>query len=134
MRARPIAYTFAVGIVVAMVALAVFVPGAEALDRIGFVAVGLLIAAVLYRQATVAAIPSATGLRVRNLIHTTSLEWAQIVNVRLGDDPWVRLDLSDGDTLSVMGIQRADGAQHTRTEATRLAELVALHNQADAPD
>ena len=40
--------------------------------------------------------------------------------------PWVQLDLADGDTLAVMGIQRADGAC-ADAEARRLATLVAQH-------
>ncbi|MNW69284.1 hypothetical protein D3C74_482600 [compost metagenome] len=39
-------------------------------------------------------------------------------------DPWVRLDLSDGKALAVMGIQRADGARRSEEQAARLAALV----------
>lgn len=112
-----------------MTALAIWVPGVGALDRVGFAAVGLGIAGLLYRQATVAAVPTADGLRVRNLFLTRQLAWPEIVNVRLGDDPWVRLDLADGDTLSVMGIQRSDGPQRVHAEASRLADLVAAHSR-----
>jgi hypothetical protein len=48
-----------------------------------------------------------------------------VVAVRFGDgDPWVMLDLRDGDVLAVMAIQRADGA-YAQAEARRLATLVA---------
>ena len=39
-------------------------------------------------------------------------EWAQIVGVHLPPGaPWVTLDLADGNTVSVMGIQGSDGAR-----------------------
>ncbi|GAA4425266.1 PH domain-containing protein [Georgenia halophila] len=81
----------------------------------------------LYRQGAVAAHPHHRGLVVRNLISTREVEWAQIVAVNFGSgDPWVHLDLSDGDTLAVMAVQRADG-ERGQHEARRLATLVALH-------
>lgn len=111
--------------------LAVAVPGQVLGDRIGFVLVGLAVAWFLQRQATVAAVPSEEGLLVRNLAHRRRLEWAEIVSVQFGGGrPWVQLDLSDGDTLAVMGVQRADGPR-ADAEARRLATLVALHTPPD---
>jgi hypothetical protein len=70
-------------------------------------------------------VPDATGIVVRNLLVTTHVDWAQIVSVRFGQGrAWVQLDLADGDTLAVMGVQRADGA-FAEQEARRLATLVA---------
>lgn len=104
------------------------------LDRLGFVAVGLAVGWVVSRFALVRADPGEHGLVVRNLVTTTGLEWPQVVEVRFSDgDPWVILDLSDGDTLPVMAIQRADGA-HGRAEARRLATLVALHSRTERDD
>ncbi|ADG74761.1 Protein of unknown function DUF2581 [Cellulomonas flavigena DSM 20109] len=95
------------------------------LDRVGFVLFALAIAWFCWRQASVCAVPDATGLRVRNLLITTHVTWAQVVSVRFGQGrPWVQLDLADGDTLAVMGVQRADGA-YAEAEARRLATLVA---------
>jgi hypothetical protein len=85
----------------------------------------------LWRFARVRAVASASGLRVHNLLQVTSLDWTQIVAVRLGGGhPWVSLDLSDGDTLPVMAIQRADGDFGQR-EAKRLATLVALNSRTE---
>lgn len=104
------------------------------LDRLGFVTVGLAVGWVVSRFALVRADPGEHGLVVRNLVTTTGLEWPQVVEVRFSDgDPWVILDLSDGDTLPVMAIQRADGA-HGRAEARRLATLVALHSRTERDD
>ena len=126
-------------------ALAVLVLGATATiivamsvlstgDRIGFALVGGLIVWFLWRQATVAATVHDGGLTVRNLLLTRRLDWAEIVSVRFGSGrPWVQLDLSDGDTLAVMGIQRADGA-FADAEARRLATLVAMHTATPRDD
>lgn len=98
-------------------------------DGISFAVFGLLVAWFCWRQASVQARPDDDGLVVRNLLLTRRLEWAQIVSVRFGQGrPWVQLDLDDGDTLAVMGIQRADGAYAER-EARRLATLVARHTR-----
>jgi hypothetical protein len=98
-------------------------------DRAGFVVLALLIGWGLTRLATVAAIPSERGLVVRNLLVSRDLQWAEIVGIRFGDgDPWVILDISDGDTLAVMAIQRADG-DRARAEAKRLATLLAVHDR-----
>jgi len=98
-------------------------------DQAGTALLALGICWFLYRQGAVAAVPGEQGMVVRNIIHTRELEWAEIVSVNFGDGaPWVQLDLSDGDTLAVMAIQRADG-EHGRAEARRLATLVAFHEQ-----
>ncbi|MBD7916879.1 PH domain-containing protein [Cellulomonas sp. Sa3CUA2] len=109
-------------------------PGLATLDQAGFVLFSLLIAWFCWRQASVSAVPDDTGLRVRNLLITTHVPWAQIVSVRFGQGrPWVQLDLADGDTLAVMGVQRADG-QRADQEARRLATLVARRTATSRDD
>ncbi|SDQ45726.1 PH domain-containing protein [Quadrisphaera sp. DSM 44207] len=116
------------------VVLALLLPGAGVLDQLGFVAVGAAIAGFLHLQASVRAVPSAQGLFVRNLVQRRQLEWAEVVDVHFGGGrPWVQLDLADGDTLAVMGVQRADGPFADR-EARRLATLVALHTRTERDD
>lgn len=128
--ARWVSGVLAVAVTVATVALLVLLPqagltGYSVLDRIGFVALGLAIVWFCWRQATVRATPLPEGLRVRNLATTRTVDWPQIVLVRFGEGrAWVQLDLADGDTLAVMGVQRSDGAFAVR-EARRLATLVA---------
>ena len=107
--------------------LIVFLPTLNLGDQLGFALVGLLIAGFCVRQASVQAKVDDDGVTVRNLVYTRRLEWAEIVSVRFGSGrPWVQLDLADGDTLAVMGIQRADG-EYAEAEARRLATLVAQH-------
>ena len=134
-RARLVAYPVAVAVLVTMVLVALTLPGRLGWgDRAGFLLVGLTIAWFLYRQASVRAVPGEAGLVVRNLFLGRTLEWAEIVDVRFGGGrPWAQLDLSDGDTLAVMAIQRADGAS-ADAEARRLATLVALHSQTERDD
>ncbi|GIG20339.1 hypothetical protein Cch01nite_10630 [Cellulomonas chitinilytica] len=125
--ARLVTLGLVVVVLVLTALLIVALPNAEPLDRAGFALVGVLIAWFCWRQATVRAVPDEDGLTVRNLMITTRLTWPEIVSVRFGSGrPWVQLDLADGDTLAVMGIQSADGA-YAQTEARRLATLVALH-------
>lgn len=103
-------------------------------DRAAFAVLGVAIAWFLLREAGVRADPDPDGVTVRNLLRTRRLAWAEVVSVRFGPDrPWVQLDLADGDTLAVMGVQRADGAFAER-EARRLATLVARRSATAADD
>lgn len=123
---RRVALSLAVLVPVVIVTGSYFVPGVQLLDRLGFIAFSLLVSLILWRYANVAALPGPDGLVVRNIIGTTRLEWAQIVSVRFGDRPWPQLDLADGQTLAVLGIQRSDGPVAVE-EARRLARLIADH-------
>ena len=97
-------------------------------DRAGMIGVAAAVAWFLSRYVLLSAVPSSGGLKVRNLLLGRTVSWPQIVAVRMGNgDPWVTLDISDGDVLAVMAIQRADGA-FGRSEANRLATLVAAHS------
>ena len=113
--------------------IAIILPGSGPLgfhwyDRAGVIAVGALVAWFLWRYVRLVAVPTSEGLQVRNLLLGRTVTWAQIVAVRMGNgDPWVTLDISDGDVLAVMAVQRADGA-FGRAEASRLATLVAAHS------
>ncbi len=70
------------------------------------------------------------GLHVVNGYRTRDYAWAEIVAVRLAPGaPWVTLDLNDGTTASVLGIQASDGAR--AKQAVR--ELRALVDGAHAP-
>ena len=135
-RARTSALAIAATQLVLLGVVAVLLPGTGPVafrwyDRLGIVAVGAAVAWFLSKFALLQAVPSETGLRVRNLFVVTDVEWAQIVSVRFGGGgPWVTLDLSDGETLPVMAVQRADG-EHGTAEARRLATLVALHSPDD---
>ena len=103
------------------------------LDRLLLVSCGAAISALLWRFASIRAIPSTQGLVIRNLLTTRTLEWAQIVRVLFGGGaPWVSVDLDDTDTVAVMAIQKADGP-FGRSEAARLSALVQVHSRPRPP-
>jgi hypothetical protein len=67
------------------------------------------------------------GLRVVNGYRTHVLEWAQVVAVRLAPgNPWATLDLADGTSVAVMGIQGSDG-QRARRQVRQLRALIEAH-------
>ncbi|MBR7827499.1 PH domain-containing protein [Actinospica sp. MGRD01-02] len=129
-RTRTIIYTVAAVLAGSMTAIAATLPsdGGEPWplpDRIAFACIGFAGAVVLMVLARPKAVADAEGLTVVNMLRTHRLEWAQIVTVNLrSGDPWVLLDLDDGTTLSVMGIQPADGLNAARSAVAELRALV----------
>ncbi|MEW1953747.1 PH domain-containing protein [Terrabacter sp. NPDC080008] len=102
-------------------------------DGLMFFGLGVVIAYIAWRYASIVAVPSRAGLVVRNLVLTRTLQWPEIVRVQFGGgEPWVSLDLEDGDTVAVMAIQKADGPVAGR-EASRLAALVQAFGEAAEP-
>ncbi|ROR74398.1 PH domain-containing protein [Bogoriella caseilytica] len=138
---RPRAARWVAGVLIALtvggaLAVIVLMPGVSEgdfglVDQLFTAALAGGICWFIYRQGSVSARPTASGLAVRNLIHSRTLDWAEILGVNFGSgDPWVRLDLIDGETLAVMAIQSADG-EHGKREASRLATLVKLYETND---
>jgi hypothetical protein len=123
-RARVIPYVLAVVVVAGMVVLAVAMPAPWALgDRIGLVAIGLIIASVLHLLARSRVTADDRGLTVVNGLRTHEYEWAEVLGVSMGvGAPWPTLDLADGSTVAAMGIQASDGdrAKHAVTELATL--------------
>ncbi len=70
---------------------------------------------------------------VVNGYRTRTFEWAQVVNFRLRHGaPWAELDLSDGTTLAVFGVQGSDG--RTATSAVReFRALLEAHSPPEPP-
>ena len=135
-RGRRVALTMAVLSMLIFVSGAISLPRVDPLfggwgvpDRLLLVGCGAAVSALLWRYATIRAVPSTQGLVIRNLLTTRTLEWAQIVGVLFGGGaPWVSVDLDDTDTVAVMAIQKADGA-FGQAEAARLAALVQVHSR-----
>lgn len=137
-RGAAVARISALACVGVFVVVAAVVPGGGGAgfaisDRVLTVLFGLAIAAVLWRYAVLRAVPTPAGLRVVNLVHTRDLQWQEIVQVGFVDGaPWVTLELSDTEEVSVMAIQRADGELAVQ-EAARLSALVSHHSCDPAP-
>ncbi len=103
-------------------------------ERVGFAAIGPIIAAGLYLLARPRIIADERGLTVVNTVRTQRLEWAEIVRVNLRPgDPWVLLDLDSGEVLPAMGIQ-ASGGQASRNAAGELQALVEAHTLTERDD
>jgi hypothetical protein len=131
---------------VAVAALVIFTAGAISVpqgdprlggwtlvDRLTLVLIGVAIAVLMWRYASIRAVPTREGLVVRNLFTTRRLAWPQIVRVQFGGGaPWVTLDLDDTDTVAVMAIQKADGS-FSRAEAGRLSALVQVNGERPDP-
>ena len=112
---------------VVLVGLALVVSGATAFDEVAFVLLAVASTYAIHRLADVRAVATPDGLRVTNYLRHRSLEWPEIVDVRLAPgDPWVMLDVSDGGTVAVMAIQTADG-ERGRAMALELATVVGTY-------
>ena len=93
-------------------------------DRIAFAMIGPLISSGLYLLARPKIMADEQGVTVVNTLRTQRLEWAEIVRVNLRPgDPWVLLDLDNGEVLPAMGIQ-ASGGKAARRAAGELRALV----------
>jgi Bacterial PH domain len=135
---RIVPYSLAIVVLALCTVLAILLPGGthgfRPVDRLGVFGVGVLAAAFLCVLARPHVIARPTGLRVVNLFRSRNLEWAEVIEVNLrSGDPWVLLDLSDGDTLAAMGIQANDGLR-AQQAAHELRRLVATHTLTDRND
>lgn len=122
-------------IVLACAGAAVVVPHPFGpVDRALIIALGVVLAAALFRLASVRIETDDSGLTVVNYLTRRRLEWAEVIDLRLAPgDPWLVLDLTDGSTLPAMGVQGSDGA-HARAQAGALGRLVAEHTRTTRDD
>jgi hypothetical protein len=132
-RSRLIAYTLAGVIVLGMITLAIVVAPPFGLgDRIGLVAFGLAIAAILHMLARSRVIADEQGLTVVNPLRTHRYDWAEVLRVTMVQgDPWPTLDLADGTSVGAMGIQGSEG-ERARRAITELQAL--LRERGEAPE
>jgi hypothetical protein len=133
--ARRVIYPSAAVLVLVMLVGALFLPPLyRTVDRVGLVVVALILAYLLHRLADVRIEADEAGLTVVNLVRRPRLEWAEVLRVQLKPgEPWVVLDLADGESLPAMGIQGSDGA-YAREQAARLARLVAERSRTARDD
>jgi hypothetical protein len=86
---------------------------------------GLLFCVLMYALIRSRAVAHPDRLVVVNGYRRHEYEWPQIVAARLPPGaPWVTLDLADGETAAVMGIQASDG-ERARAALRELKALVA---------
>nr|WP_221443121.1 PH domain-containing protein [Nocardiopsis algeriensis] len=132
---RWVAYGLALLIVATLAVLAALLPeNWSATDRVMLVGMGLLIAAGLHLMARPRLVAGEDSVTVVNSIRTHVLSWAEIVDIRMPvGEPWPSVDLSDGTTLAVMGIQSADG-ETARRGVEEFRDLLRERGEAQEPD
>ncbi|WP_405981683.1 PH domain-containing protein [Streptomyces sp. NBC_00158] len=105
-RTRAVLLSVGTAMFATITAIALLLENLSPGERVSFVFTAALMASVLVLLSRPKVVADETGVTVVNLTTTRRLEWAQIlrVNLRPGD-PWVFLDLNDGTSLPVLGIQ-----------------------------
>jgi Bacterial PH domain len=137
-RARIVSLTLAAVVLALLTVVALVLPGGprgfHTPDRIGVFAVGVVVAGALWVMARPRLVAEDRGLTVVNLLRTRFLEWPEVIRVgfRRGD-PWVLLDLADGETLAVMAIQANDGERAVQS-VRALRALVVAQSSTDQND
>ncbi|MFE1552619.1 PH domain-containing protein [Streptomyces sp. NPDC058718] len=93
-------------------------------ERVSFVFTAALLFGVLIMLSRPKVVADDEGVTVVNITRTRRLAWAEIlkVNLRPGD-PWVFLDLSDGTSLPVLGIQPGIAKEAAIRDARALRAL-----------
>jgi hypothetical protein len=92
---------------------------------IGFVLIGVGLLNGLARSRVVA---TDAGLTLVNGYRTRTYEWAEVIAVRMPvGAPWPSVDISDGTTVSMLGIHASDGAR-AKHAVLALKALVAAHS------
>jgi hypothetical protein len=95
-----------------------------AAERFSFVFTAALLSGVLLLLARPKVVADEAGVTVVNIVSRRRLEWAEIVQVNLRPgDPWVFLNLSDGTSLAVLGIQPGIARQRAVEDARTLRAL-----------
>jgi hypothetical protein len=121
---RAVLLTAAVAILVVITAVAMLLKQLSPAERLSFVVTALLLDAVLLLLARPKVVADESGVTVVNLTNKRRLEWAEILQVTLRPgDPWVFLNLSDGTSLPVLGIQPGIARQRAIADARSLRAL-----------
>ncbi|MEO3975142.1 PH domain-containing protein [Streptomyces sp. CAU 1734] len=97
-------------------------------ERTSFLFTAVLFLGVLWLLSRPKVVADEAGVTVVNITRVRRLEWAEIlrVNLRPGD-PWVFLDLSDGSSLPVLGIQPGIAREQAISDARALRALAEAH-------
>lgn len=130
-----VAYGLGALIMVTMAVLAVTLPSEWAfLDRALMIGMGLLIVGGLHALARPRLIAEEKRVLVVNGIRTHVLSWEEILDIQMPvGEPWPCVDLSDGTSLPVMGIQSTDGeSAHQKIEEFR--QMLRERGEAEEPD
>lgn len=129
---RLVPHALAVVSFATVLAISLAMPLFHAADRAGLIITGAAVAVALYFFGRCQLRAGPAGLTVVNILRTTELDWAQVIDARMEPgEPWPTLDLADGTTIAAMGIQAADG-DRAKQALARLRALIA--ERGTAPD
>ncbi|MGX5208445.1 PH domain-containing protein [Streptomyces violaceus] len=129
---RAVLLTAAVAILIVITAVAMLLKQLSPAERLSFVLTALLLDGVLLLLARPKVVADESGVTVVNLTNKRRLEWAEILQVTLRPgDPWVFLNLSDGTSLPVLGIQPGIARQRAIADARALRALAEARSVAD---
>ncbi|WP_019066450.1 PH domain-containing protein [Streptomyces hokutonensis] len=133
-RTRAVLLTAGAAIFVVITTVALLLEQLGPGEKLSFVLTGALLFGVLAVLARVRVVADETGVTVVNIASRRRLEWAEIlqVNLRPGD-PWVFLNLSDGTSLPVLGIQPGIAKERAIADARTLRALAEAHSTRDLP-
>jgi hypothetical protein len=131
-RTRTVLLALGTAFFVVLTAVALLLPSLGPGERLSFVFTGALVFAVLWVLARPRVLADDAGVTVVNIASRRRLEWAEIVQVRLRPgDPWVFLDISDGTSLPVLGIQPGMAREQALRDARSLRALVEARTAAE---
>lgn len=123
-RTRAVLITAGAAIFVVLTVVSLLIPTLSSGERLSFVFTGALLWGVLLLLSRPKVVADESGVTVVNIATSRRLAWAEIVQVNLRPgDPWVFLNLSDGTSLPVMGIQPGIAKQRAISDARALRAL-----------
>lgn len=131
---RMVAYGLGLLIVVTFAVMAVILPmdwGAS--DRVMLFGFGVLVACGLHLLGRPRLAAQENRVLVVNGIRTHVLSWQEILDIQMPEgEPWPCVDLSDGTSLPVMGIQSTDGER--ARQAVEDFRVMLRRGEAEEPD
>lgn len=127
-RTRAVLLTVGTVMFVVITAVALMLERLGPGERVSFVFTAALLSGVLVMLSRPKVVADDEGVTVVNITRTRRLAWAEIlkVNLRPGD-PWVFLDLSDGTSMPVLGIQPGIAKEAAIRDARALRALAENH-------
>ncbi|MBT3163383.1 PH domain-containing protein [Streptomyces sp. Vc74B-19] len=130
---RAVLLTAGVALFVVVSLIGLLLSGLGPGERTSFVFTAALLAGVLFLLARPKVVADETGVTVVNIVNRRRLAWPEILQVNLrSGDPWVFLDLSDGTSMPVLGIQPGMARQRAVADARALRALAEAHSAPEA--
>ncbi|MGW3497274.1 PH domain-containing protein [Streptomyces sp. NPDC001020] len=131
-RTRAVLFTVGAATFVAITTVGMLLEDLTTGERLSFVFTAALFFGVLLLLSRPKVVADETGVTVVNFASSRRLDWAEIVQVNLRPgDPWVFLNLSDGTSLPVLGIQPGIAKQRAIEDARTLRALAEARSVAE---